>query len=186
MSTRDVQIISAALKLFFRYGMARTTMNDIAREAGLSRQSVYAAFANKEELLRAATRHLADQTVADLINGFATADSAEQKLDVIFESIAGKHFALLCSSPDADDVISGFNTACRHELADAAERYQHLIAEALQEYEPAITRAGIDMTALAENIQRTTKALKYEAKDEAHLRELWKTQRTLLLQLLAP
>lgn len=186
MSDRENQIISAALKLFFRYGMGRTTMNDIAREAGMSRQTVYAAFANKEDLLRAATRYLADQTVTDLTSGFADAQNVRQKLDVIFESIAAKHFALVCNSPEADDVISGFNSACKVELSESAQRYQTLIANELQPYAANIAQAGMTIEHLAEYIWRMTKALKYEAEDERHLRALWQIQRTLLLQLLAP
>lgn len=186
MSDRENQIISAALKLFFRYGMGRTTMNDIAREAGMSRQTVYAAFANKEDLLRAATRYLADQTITDLTSGFASAKGIGQKLDVIFESIAAKHFALVCNSPEADDVISGFNSACKVELNESAQRYQALIANELQSLATSIEQAGLTVEQLAEYIWRMTKALKYEAENESHLRDLWLTQRTLFLQLLSP
>lgn len=186
MSTREDEIIEAALRLFFRFGMAKTNMADIAGEVGLSRQSVYASFASKQDLLRAATRHLADQTVDGLREGFATANNLVEKLDVIFESIAARHFALVCDSPEADEVINGFNAACKHELAEAASRYQVLIETELSPYEASIRQAGLDLPQIAEYICRTTKALKYEAKDEAHLKALWRIQRILLLKLFEP
>ena len=44
---RQGDIVSAAIAVFFRYGLHRVTMEDIAREAGVSRQTVYARFGNK-------------------------------------------------------------------------------------------------------------------------------------------
>jgi AcrR family transcriptional regulator len=184
MNEREEQLINAALGLFFRYGMAKTTMADVAREAGLSRQSVYASFTSKEDLLRACTRYLADQTVAGLESGFASTRPIADKLDIIFDCIAARHYALIHQSPEADDVISGFNSACKSELAEAGERYQALIAEQLQSCHQTIEHSGLTVEQLAEYILRTTKALKYEARDETHLRFLWQAQRSLLLGLL--
>ena len=60
-SRRDVQarenrerIIRAAHDLFVADGYGRTTIADVAREAGVSAETVYKAFGNKPALLRAA------------------------------------------------------------------------------------------------------------------------------------
>jgi len=45
------QIIAAAGKLFAEQGYAGTTIEDIAREAGIAIQTVYAAFGNKRTIL---------------------------------------------------------------------------------------------------------------------------------------
>ncbi|MCL9760477.1 TetR/AcrR family transcriptional regulator [Frankia sp. AiPa1] len=46
-------IIEAALRLFARQGFASTTLEDIAREAPTSRQTVYSHFGDKESLFQA-------------------------------------------------------------------------------------------------------------------------------------
>lgn len=51
---RSEQLIEIAHQLFGRYGYERTTMDDIAREAGISKGAVYLHFKSKEELLIAA------------------------------------------------------------------------------------------------------------------------------------
>ena len=61
MRGRDEHIIDAAKRLFLRYGVKRTGMNDIAEEAGISRQTLYKSFANKDAVLQATIRLLADQ-----------------------------------------------------------------------------------------------------------------------------
>lgn len=45
----------AAERCIERYGIRKTTMDDIAREAGISRPSIYRFFADREELLVALT-----------------------------------------------------------------------------------------------------------------------------------
>jgi AcrR family transcriptional regulator len=47
--------MSAAERCIRRHGIGKTTMNDIAREAGMSRPSIYRFFADREELLIALT-----------------------------------------------------------------------------------------------------------------------------------
>ncbi|MBX6393063.1 MAG: TetR family transcriptional regulator [Burkholderiales bacterium] len=46
-------IMDAALKTFSKQGIARTTMEDVARAAGVTRGAVYWHFANKRDLIHA-------------------------------------------------------------------------------------------------------------------------------------
>lgn len=47
------QILAAAEQVILRYGVAKTTMDDIGREAGVSRPTVYRYFADRDALLSA-------------------------------------------------------------------------------------------------------------------------------------
>jgi len=46
-----IQIAKAARRLFFRRGYAGATIEEIANEAGVSKESVYAIFGNKQSIL---------------------------------------------------------------------------------------------------------------------------------------
>ena len=46
------QIIESARKLFTKYGYKKVSMDEIAREANVSKKTVYAYFKDKEELLK--------------------------------------------------------------------------------------------------------------------------------------
>lgn len=48
-----VRIVSAAREHFFQHGFHRVTMDDLARELGLSKKTLYASFVSKEALLEA-------------------------------------------------------------------------------------------------------------------------------------
>ncbi|MDR0713866.1 MAG: TetR/AcrR family transcriptional regulator [Bacteroidales bacterium] len=44
-------IIKASIELFMQYGVKNTTMDDIAKHAGISKRTIYENFKNKENLL---------------------------------------------------------------------------------------------------------------------------------------
>ena len=49
---KDKQIIEAARKLFSKYGFRKVTMDEIAREANVTKKTVYTYFSSKEELFK--------------------------------------------------------------------------------------------------------------------------------------
>ncbi|MFG3352705.1 TetR/AcrR family transcriptional regulator [Streptomyces sp. NPDC048001] len=61
---RREQILGAAVRVFARQGYAASRIEDIAREAGVAKGSVYLSFGSREELLRAAFDGLADRSGA--------------------------------------------------------------------------------------------------------------------------
>lgn len=51
------KIIDAALVCLDRWGLEKTSLHDIAREAGVTRPTVYSYFANRDEVVQAAMIH---------------------------------------------------------------------------------------------------------------------------------
>ena len=47
---KEQQIIEAARKLFGKYGFKKVTMDEIAREANVTKKTVYTYFSSKEEM----------------------------------------------------------------------------------------------------------------------------------------
>jgi TetR/AcrR family transcriptional regulator, regulator of autoinduction and epiphytic fitness len=62
---RQEQVLSVALEVFGRYGFRKTSMDDVARSAEISRAGLYLYFANKEALFRAAVRQEVDTALAE-------------------------------------------------------------------------------------------------------------------------
>lgn len=56
--TRTDEIAEAATDVFLRYGFRKTSMDDLATAAGLSRQGLYLHFKTKEALFHAALRRM--------------------------------------------------------------------------------------------------------------------------------
>jgi AcrR family transcriptional regulator len=60
------RIVAAARRYFFAHGFRGVTMDDLARELGMSKKTLYAAFSSKIELLRAVLLHKFQEVDADL------------------------------------------------------------------------------------------------------------------------
>lgn len=63
---RLAELLDCAQRLFFEHGYDNTTVNDIIREAGLSKGAFYHYFASKEALLEALAARLARDSLAEL------------------------------------------------------------------------------------------------------------------------
>jgi AcrR family transcriptional regulator len=57
--------LGAALELFGRYGYRRTSIDDIARQAGIAKGTVYLYVENKESLFRTLSQTLLDGVLAN-------------------------------------------------------------------------------------------------------------------------
>jgi AcrR family transcriptional regulator len=63
---RSAELLDCAQRLFFERGYDNTTVNDIIREAGVSKGAFYHYFASKEALLEALALRLVDAFLADV------------------------------------------------------------------------------------------------------------------------
>ena len=63
--TRQERVLAAALEVFGRYGFRKTSMDEVARSADISRQGLYLYFASKEALFRAAVSQELDTALGD-------------------------------------------------------------------------------------------------------------------------
>lgn len=62
--TKHGAILDAAERLFVRYGFKKTTMDEIAAEAGVGKGTIYSYFRSKEELLLAYSDRAATEILA--------------------------------------------------------------------------------------------------------------------------
>jgi AcrR family transcriptional regulator len=71
---RRPEVLDAALKLFLKGGYEGTSMEAIARAAGVTKPVVYACFPGKDELLRALLRREEERILAEIAAAFEGAD----------------------------------------------------------------------------------------------------------------
>ncbi len=57
------KILFAATEMFFRLGIKSVSMDDLAREIGMSKKTLYAEFDSKEDILEEVIKHLHDMDV---------------------------------------------------------------------------------------------------------------------------
>ncbi|WP_018661630.1 TetR/AcrR family transcriptional regulator [Heyndrickxia acidiproducens] len=84
MADRKMQIVSAAEKSFSAFGYKATTMDQVAKLAGVGKGTIYTFFKNKEELLN----YIMENLIADM------KQAAEQAIDEHLSFIENVHRAL--------------------------------------------------------------------------------------------
>ena len=149
---RTEEILDAAYVCFTRHGVQRTTMDDIAREAGMSRSAVYQYVRNKEEAFRQLAARLFDAAVSqaradldvqsDLTGRVAAALNA--KLDLGLRVWRDSPHAAELFGDNARlsaDLAADYNSAMGHLLADAiVAEYPRVDADEVAELLLALTR----------------------------------------------
>ncbi|MCM3885316.1 TetR/AcrR family transcriptional regulator [Frankia sp. R82] len=133
-------IIGAATTLFLRNGYQGTSMDEVATRAGVSKQTVYKHFADKEELFRAIVEGVtgnSDQVVAELTAAFAGAEVRTLDDLVVRLTSVARHYL--------DAVLRGQVLSLRRLVIAETERFPDL---ARAYYDRAPSR-GIDIIATA-------------------------------------
>src|SRR5438309_9823960 len=81
ISSQEERVADAAIRCVGRWGVAKTTLADVAREAGCSRATVYRLFpGGKENLLDTAVRLEVRRFLGGLVAALTEADDVEQVL----------------------------------------------------------------------------------------------------------
>jgi AcrR family transcriptional regulator len=115
------RILDAAMRVFRRHGFRRSSIEQTAEEAGLTRQALYHHFPSKEALFRGAIERLYEQALVAEDAAAKAAEEADRDLaDVIVAEIGarlGVLFAALGGSPHLDELLS-------EHLAQARDLYQ--------------------------------------------------------------
>jgi len=115
------RILDAAMRVFRRHGFRRSSIEQAAEEAGLTRQALYHHFDSKEALFRAVIERLYESALAAENAAAKAGEEAGKSLsDIIFAEISARLRQLVSSlegSPHMEELFS-------EHLAQASDLYQ--------------------------------------------------------------
>jgi AcrR family transcriptional regulator len=157
-------LLEAAITVFMRYGYRKTSMDEVARAAQVSRQGLYLHFANKEDLFRAAVKQVLEGSLQAAAQAARDPQlSADQKLVRVFDAWMGRYVGMHGSG--ASDLAEATGTLvgplyAEHE-AQFTELLERIIASAglATAYRPA----GLTARQLAETLYATARGLKHSS-----------------------
>ncbi|MFK8021811.1 MAG: TetR/AcrR family transcriptional regulator [Pseudomonadales bacterium] len=154
-TTRDA-ILRAALTRFASYGYKRTSLNDIAGEAGLSRPTLYSYFKNKEAILRAVSQGLHDSTLANVEVALTSNADIHNRLMDGFWAWSEPFMRVLFGSLHGAELISASSAMASDISEDARSRFQALLVKHLKK----ARRDGlIDLNAIQLNNEQAAEFL---------------------------
>jgi AcrR family transcriptional regulator len=73
-------ILDAAQSLFLRYGVKRTALDDVAREAGVAKGTLYLYFDSKDAIFAAIAEHLCAEVLRNAEAAIASSASITHQL----------------------------------------------------------------------------------------------------------
>ena len=153
------RVAVAALDQFAEYGIRRSTIDDIARRAGVSKMTVFRRFQNKQGLIEVVIAREIQRGMVELDRVWDRQESLEERLVHGFEFVA--RFVrghplfdrLLRSEPEFLLPVMTFDGA------PALELYRSLIADRLRAEVTAGRAATADIDRAAEVIARLAQSL---------------------------
>jgi AcrR family transcriptional regulator len=131
------RILDAAMRVFRRHGFRRSTIEQAAEEAGLTRQALYHHFSSKEALFRGAIARFYERALAAETEAARAAEEAGRDLaDVVIAEVTARLGVLLTElqgSPHLDELLS-------EHLAQSRDLYQTYFARFGEEVAATIAR----------------------------------------------
>jgi AcrR family transcriptional regulator len=166
---RREAILAAAFVQFMRYGYRRTAMEDIARETGVSRASLYRHFANKEEIFRSLAEGLHDEAVAAAEQALEAPGPIAERVRGALEAKSVRFLDVMHGSPHGAELVDESSRLCGDLASTSEARVQKLLTEALRAAARAgeidLARAGVSAVAAAELLVLAAAGLKHGAGD---------------------
>ena len=135
---RRESVLDAALGTFARFGYRKTSMDDIAADAQISRPGLYFLFSSKSALFRAATERAIQLDLAAAERALDVPDRplAERLVDA-FDSWAGRYIGPLA---DVQSLVEDNPDLLGPAARSASDRFHRMLLDALVD-DPAQSQA---------------------------------------------
>jgi AcrR family transcriptional regulator len=163
VATRE-RILRAAFTRFASYGFRRTSMEDIAEAAGISRGALYLQFRNKEAIFRALSEELHDQALAGAEAALASAAPLAERLLAAVEAKSLRFVEIAYGSPHGSELLDESNRLCGDLPTAAERRFRALLARVFRRAVAAgeldLSGAGLTAVTAAELFTRSVSGLK--------------------------
>ncbi|MBM4390177.1 MAG: TetR/AcrR family transcriptional regulator [Deltaproteobacteria bacterium] len=161
---RRVEILDAAAGVFLRYGLRRTSMDELARAAGISRPGLYLYFASKEAVFEAAVRQIMAHVAA---TARAALGGSGPLADRVAAALEAAHGHLVGQGEDARHMVELIDTA-RALLGDDLDAYERdFRAELVLALGDARGAGGLRGEALAELLDLVSVGAKHRSASRA-------------------
>ncbi|WP_306320270.1 MULTISPECIES: TetR/AcrR family transcriptional regulator [unclassified Streptomyces] len=172
---RRTLVLDSAMTTFARFGYRKTSMEEVAQAARISRPGLYFLFSSKETLFRAAVTQTLERDISAIDRTLAdTERPLPERLVEAFDRWAGRYIG-----PLAGDIMTVIedNPGLLGEIADTApRRFEELVTDAIA--------AESGRAAAAAPITRTLISTSIGLKHQAASREFYVDRMTTAVALL--
>jgi AcrR family transcriptional regulator len=190
VESRRAAILDAALRVFGQYGYRRTSMDDIANEAGIAKGTIYLSFAGKDELFQALSQFLADQMLAGAEAARHRPGTTEDKLAAMSAAWFGAYVETIWRSPHAAELMDAKHRLSADLVARASSQFKRLVREVLAEAASAgeldLDAAGLTADTAAELLIGSARGLESSTGEPAEYQRYLRTLVQVMVAGLRP
>ena len=167
------RILTAGQTLFGRHGFQRTSMADIAREAGIARATLYLRYSDKRALFEALAAMLVDDALAGAEAAWNDDWDLAANLEAVVLAKELDFFRLINATPHGAELLAVDAELTSRHVARLDAGYTSLLAR----FAGIAEQAGADLTAfdgangLAQFVTTAGAGLKHEVRTEPAYRE---------------
>jgi len=128
-------LILDAVDIFLaKYGYKKMTMEDVARQVGIGKGTIYLHFPGKEELILAHIDRIADRLVARLLEIAASSDSSDRRLrKMLVLRVLFRFDSVVHYSQNLNDLLSSVRTALLARREAHFEKEAAVLEDVLRE-----------------------------------------------------
>ncbi|AOP33785.1 hypothetical protein A0128_07975 [Leptospira tipperaryensis] len=169
---RKTDILNSALIVFFKYGFRKTSMDEVARAADVSRQGLYLHFATKEDLFRAVVQNTLQNSLDAAKKMLSDKElSIEERIVSAFDAWMGQYVGMLASG--ASDLVEASKNLLGSTIHEYEEQFLKAIGKTIQESELKnyYSGAGLKIKDLVETLNQTSVGLKHSSNSRSAFKE---------------
>ena len=184
MNETQIQILDSAFQIIQRYGISRSTMEDYAKAAGVSRRTLYSYYSGRDDLLRAIVDRVSEQYTIELKDRCGKASDISDKLDVVIEILVVRPREVVDADPDSAELIFGFHAAAEAKLEEFYAENRAVIEQVLMPYAEVVQSKGMSVESLANYLQTSLKSIKTEDQPVSAMMEKLNTLKMMVLAVI--
>jgi AcrR family transcriptional regulator len=145
---KRLRVLEGALKVFLAYGFARTTMDDIARAADMSRPALYLLFRNKSEIYRAIAATMLEDSLLKADRALASQGAFGERLMKMVDDCLIAMMRMIAASPHGAEMVEMKGSLAGDLAADWRHRLAARLTLAIDE-EAARNGAGLQSSGVS-------------------------------------
>ena len=125
-------VLRAAMARFSAYGFKKTSMEDIANEAMVSRPTLYSYFKNKQAILRAVSEGINNAVLANIASALQADAPLEDRLIQAFRAWTKPFIGILFGSQHGAELIGAGSAIAADISVNTREHFHRLLTKTLR------------------------------------------------------
>jgi AcrR family transcriptional regulator len=127
------RILDAAQSLFLRYGVKRSALDDVVREAGIAKGTLYLYFDSKDAVFAAIAERLCAEVLRNAEEAIASSSSITPRIVGCLDAYIGSMHRLTAQSPHVAELTESKETLAAPIFATLDRKIRDVLRKVLRE-----------------------------------------------------